>query len=274
MRIIRFRLHLLISTLIFISCEPQGCENDVDWTCVFSALILQEPCENDDLRYSEIRPLPDSLATNRDESSDENRFSIVPKVYGGLKVSDFRGSLEPWEDHKSILGPGIGLQWNVPLHDQISFLPALQYSVGGNKAITHVDDTYMNYTYTTIVRMRTIDIQPYVNFDLTRSLSIHGGPRASHLLSAKRINESSHGTRSEVNSSEGLKSWDIGLGAGLEYQIPGTFLGLSGTFNHGLSNIIDDPAGYMPARYTQSLQISLRFDLGQGLQNSRRYMTK
>lgn len=157
-------------------------------------------------------------------------------VKGGLNIAsaNFKNSTA---ELSSTVGFHAGGYGNTQLTDQISLQPEVLFSLQGWKSKTNDVTRTLSYL--------TVPIA--VKYALVEKFNVHTGPQLGFLID----------TEDELESL--ITSTDLSILIGAEYQITDQ-IGATIRYNHGLSNIFDNPESAVKIR-SRILQLSCSYRL-------------
>lgn len=117
----------------------------------------------------------------------------------------------------------------------------------------------------TILRLRYLQLQPEISYQLSKGFSLNAGLSFGTLLKISR-NTNQEGWKN-VEKNRSYNDSDFGLVGGLQYQLNHFILGIS--WYQGIKDIADDPwydiegnIFYDPKAFNRSLTISVAYRLG------------
>lgn len=154
-------------------------------------------------------------------------------TYGGVQVNS------EFEKPSSVIGYNFGVFAELPLSNKFSLRPELKYqTLGYNYDID--DEEELDGLQT---KMKYLTLPVLLEYSLVENLKVVLGPYVAMKLGvdgrliAFEEEESEFGAYEWVSESDHFKALDVGVSAGLHYQI-GTRFGLNARYNMGLSNIL------------------------------------
>lgn len=156
------------------------------------------------------------LTVHAQKSKREEGIKIGIK--GGLNVSNLMGDVKDVAIRTSV---HVGLLAEIIVTDKFSIQPELFYS-GQGASITSTGGGRVKLDY--------INLPVLAKFPVASGLSIEAGPQMGFLVSSR------YKTNDSNDKIDGVKTIDLGLGAGLEYELKSGVI-FQTRYNLGLSDI-------------------------------------
>jgi hypothetical protein len=130
------------------------------------------------------------------------------------------------------------------------------------------------YSYGQNKTLHYLELPVVASGKIGNGFSVFAGPQAAFLLGAKTVNKANGQTTSTEKGKDGYKSVDIGMSAGVAYDLPGTFFSLSLGYYHGFSGLTSGSEysgyGYNEPKYTtRSARLGIRYNVRAGRNNAR-----
>ncbi len=152
-------------------------------------------------------------------------------VKGGLNLSNLY--TKEVDDQNVLLGFNAGFYADLPITSSLSFQPEILFTTKG--AELKYNNAFAEGTGK--FRLSYIEVPLLLKANLTENFTIHFGPYAAFLVDSKITNESTNNTfnfENNVNEDD-LNKFDLGLAAGLGFEIDG--FGLGARYNYGLTTV-------------------------------------
>lgn len=139
-------------------------------------------------------------------------------IKGGLNVSNLMGDVDDVAIRTSV---HVGLLAEIIVTDKFSIQPELLYS-GQGASITSTGGGRVKLDY--------VNLPVLAKFPVATGLSVEAGPQIGFLVSSR------YKTNDSNDKIDGVKTIDLGLGAGLEYELKSGVI-FQTRYNLGLSDI-------------------------------------
>lgn len=207
---------------------------------------------------------------NQQEEDTGSSFRDIlssPRFTLGPSLSWLGGDKEDSEKFPAKPGFQLGATWQVPVGNRINVEPGLLYSNRGLGYESEESGTYepgvpsYNYSYGQKKRLHYLELPIFVSTRIAEGFEVYGGPQVGFLLGAKVVNESNGETTSTEKGTDGFKKVDVGLAAGVRYNIPNTQFGVSLGYYHGFTNLSSNEySGYGydgPKYYTNAARVGV-----------------
>lgn len=161
--------------------------------------------------------------------------SSTPKasvgIKGGLNLSNLY--VDDVDDENVLAGFNAGLFFDLPLSENVSLQPEVNYTVKGAEVV------YNNslLTGSTKYRLNYVEVPLLLKAKLLPAFSIHFGPYAAFLVDANIKNQFTNPNfnSDQIIDKDNLNTFDAGLAAGAGLDI-GNF-GIGVRYNYGLTKI-------------------------------------
>lgn len=207
----------------------------------------------------------------RDEETGSSLRDILssPRFTLGPSLSWLGGDKEDSEKFPAKPGFQLGATWQVPVGNRINVEPGLLYANRGLGYESEESGTYepgvpsYDYSYGQKKRLHYLELPIFVSTKIAEGFEVYGGPQVGFLLGAKVVNESNGETTSTEKGTDGFKKVDVGLAAGVRYNIPNTQFGVSLGYYHGFTNLsANEYSGYGydgPKYYTNAARLGVYY---------------
>lgn len=153
-------------------------------------------------------------------------------VKGGLNVSNL--FVDDVDDENARIGLHIGLFGQIFSSETFAIQPELLYSAKGSK----VDYGSGSFNQTVQYNLNYLDLPVLAVFKLGKQVELHAGAYASYLLSVNASYEGDLANGTDEIDKDNLKSYDLGLCAGLGFNF-GTNFQVGTRYNYGMVKIAD-----------------------------------
>lgn len=164
-------------------------------------------------------------------------------VKGGVNFSNFY--TKDVKDENVLTGLNLGMYVNVPLNENISFQPEINFTTKGSEV------TYDNFLANGKAKFSLSYIEVPVLFkaNLAKNFNLHVGPYFAYLVDSKITNESSNPNFNfEQNIDENdLNKFDAGISGGIGFDFDK--IGIGARYNYGLTTIGKE-RNYLGSTYT------------------------